>query len=90
MEYYKICNKQTKKRSYNNYENSADTFIDHFLSIADRIVQSIRHSDTCNTNANANNNPMHHLSEMSPNPYPHIKFNSISTGEIESIIFSWV
>jgi hypothetical protein len=36
----------------------------------------------------ANNNPMHHISELSPNPYPQIKFNSISTGEIGNIINS--
>jgi hypothetical protein len=28
------------------YENSPDIFNDHFLSVAGKIMQSIRHSDT--------------------------------------------
>jgi hypothetical protein len=74
------------KRSHMNYENSRDSFNDHFLSIAERIMQRIRHSDTESTNAN--NNPMYYMSKMSHNPFPNIEFNSTSTGETERIINS--
>jgi hypothetical protein len=78
----------SSKRSHINYENSPDSFSDHFLSIADRIVQSIRHCDTESTNAN--NNPIYYMSKVSHNPFPNLKFNSVSTstGEIERIINS--
>jgi hypothetical protein len=34
------------KMSHINYESSPDSFNDHFLSIAERIMQSTRHSDS--------------------------------------------
>jgi hypothetical protein len=70
------------KRSHINYENSPDSFNDHFLSIAERIMQSTTES------TNANNNPMYYMSKMSHNPFPNITFNSTSTGEIERSINS--
>jgi hypothetical protein len=42
------------KMSHSNYENSPDSSNDHFPSTAERIMQSIRHSDTESTNANKN------------------------------------
>jgi hypothetical protein len=69
-----------------NYENSPDAFNDHFLSVAEKIVQSIRHSDTEDTSDNKN--PMYYLSKISHNPFPNIKFNNTSTKEIERIIKS--
>jgi hypothetical protein len=74
------------KSSHINYENSPVSFNDHFLSIAGRNMQSIRHSDTESTNAN--NNPTYYMSKMSHNPIPNMKFNNTSTGEIERIINS--
>jgi hypothetical protein len=46
-------------------------------------MQSIRYSDTEGTRDNKN--PMYHLSKISYNPFPNIKFNNISTKEIERI-----
>jgi hypothetical protein len=91
------------KRSHINYENSSDSFNDHFLSIAERIIQSVRHSDTESINANrnpmyvgcsdtesinANRNPMYYMPKISHNPFPNIKFDNTSTKEIERIINS--
>jgi hypothetical protein len=72
------------KSSHINYENSPDSFNDHFLSIAERIMQSIRHSDTASTSTNKN--PMYYMSKIFHNPFPNIKFNNTSTKEIERII----
>jgi chloramphenicol O-acetyltransferase len=72
------------KRSHINYENSLGSFNDHFLSIAERIMQNIRHSDTESTNANKS--PMYYTFKISHNPFPNIKFNNISAKEIERII----
>jgi hypothetical protein len=55
-----------------NYENSPDTFNDHFLSIAEKIMQNIIHSDTEDTNDNKN--PMYYSSKISHNLFPNIKF----------------
>jgi hypothetical protein len=74
------------KRSHINYKNSPDSFNDHFLSIAERIMQSVRHTDTESTNANKN--PMYYMSKISHNPFPNIKFSNTSTREIERIINS--
>jgi hypothetical protein len=49
-------------------------------------MQSIRYSDTEGTSDNKN--PMYYLSKISHNPFPKIKFNNISTKEIERIITS--
>jgi hypothetical protein len=48
MECYKI----KRLIGHSNYENSPETFYDNFLSIAEKIVQSIRHSDTEDTSDN--------------------------------------
>jgi hypothetical protein len=72
-----------KGQTVSNYENSLDTFNDNFLSTAEKIVQSIRHSDTKDTSDNKN--PMYYLSKISHNPFPNIKFNNTSTKEIERI-----
>jgi hypothetical protein len=56
------------------------------LSIAEKIMQSIRHSDIEDTRDNKN--PMYYLSKISHNPFPNIKYNNISTKEIERIIKS--
>jgi hypothetical protein len=74
------------KRSHINYENSPDSFNDHFLSIPERIMQSIGHSDTESTNASKN--PVYYMSKISHNPFPNIKFNNTSTKEAERIINS--
>jgi hypothetical protein len=71
------------KRSHINYENTSDSFNDHFLSIAERIMQSIRHSDTESTNANKN--PMYYMSKISHNPFPNIKFNNTSTKKLKEL-----
>jgi hypothetical protein len=68
------------KRSHINYKNSPDSFNDHFLSIDERIVQSIGHGDTESTNANKT--PMYYTSKISH------KFNNTSTKEIEKVINS--
>jgi hypothetical protein len=75
-----------KGHTVSNYKNSPDTFNDHFLSIAEKIMQSIRHSDTEDTSDNKN--PMYYLSIISHNPFPNIKFNNTSTKETERIIKS--
>jgi hypothetical protein len=87
---WSIINSETNRlngHTVSNYENSPDTFNDHFLSIAEQIIQSIRHSDTEYTNDNKN--PMHYLSKISPNPFPNIKCNNTSTKEIERIFKSY-
>jgi hypothetical protein len=43
-----------KDQMVSNLENSLDTFNDHFLSTAEKIMHSIRHSDTEDTNGNKN------------------------------------
>jgi hypothetical protein len=85
MEHYKIRNKQAKKVTQ-HYENSPDSFNDHFLSTAERILQSIRHSDSESTGDNKN--PMYYMSKISHNPFPNITFNNTSTKETERIINS--
>jgi hypothetical protein len=75
-----------KGQTISNYENSPDTFNDHFLSVAEKIVQSIRHSDTEETSDNKN--PTYYLSKISHNPFPNIKFNNTSIKDIERIIKS--
>jgi hypothetical protein len=72
--------------SHSNYENCRDTFNDNFLSVAEKIMQSIGHSDTEDTDDNKN--PMYYLSKISYNPFPNIKFNNTSAEEIERIIKS--
>jgi hypothetical protein len=69
-----------------NYENSPDTFNYHFLSAAEKTMQSIRHSDTEDTSDNKN--PTYCLSKISHNPFPNIKLSNTSTKEIERIIKS--
>jgi hypothetical protein len=49
-------------------------------------MQSIRRSDTEDTNDNRN--PTYYLSKITHNPFPNIKFNNTSTKEIERIIKS--
>jgi hypothetical protein len=63
-----------------------DTFNDHFLSAAERIMQNIRHSDTEDTSDNKN--PTYYLTKILQNPFPNIKFNNTSTKGIERIIKS--
>jgi histone acetyltransferase (RNA polymerase elongator complex component) len=43
-----------KGHTVSNYENSPDTFNDHFLSVAEKIMPSIRRSDTEDTSDNEN------------------------------------
>jgi hypothetical protein len=50
------------KRSPTNYENSPDTFNGNSLSVAEKIMQSVGHSDTEDTNDNKN--PMYCLSKI--------------------------
>jgi hypothetical protein len=64
-----------KGHTVSNYENSPDTFNDHFLSIAEKIMQSIRHSGTEDTSENKNQT--YYLSKISHNPFPNIKYNLI-------------
>jgi hypothetical protein len=75
-----------KSHTVSNYKNSPDIFNDHFLSVAEKIMQSIRHGDTEDTSDNKN--PMYHLSRISHNPFPNIIFNNTTTKEIERIIKS--
>jgi hypothetical protein len=70
-----------KGQTVSNYENSPDTFNDHFLSVAVKIMQSFRHSYTEGTSNNKN--PRYCLSKISHNSFPIIKFNNTSTKEIE-------
>jgi hypothetical protein len=65
---------------------SPDAFNNNFLSIADKIMQIIRQSDTEDTSDNKN--LTYYLSNISHNPFPNIKFNNTSTKEIERIIKS--
>jgi hypothetical protein len=53
------------------YENSPHTFNNNFLSVAEKIVQSISCSDTKGTNDNRN--PIYYLSKTFHNPFPNIK-----------------
>jgi hypothetical protein len=63
-----------KGQTISNYENSSDTFNDKFLSIAEKIMQSIRHSDT--EDPRDNKNPTYCLFKISHNPFPNIKCNT--------------
>jgi hypothetical protein len=71
-----------KDQTVSNYENSPDTFNDHFLPVAVKIMQSIRHSDTEDTN-DKKKNPMYYLFKISHNTFPNIVFSNTSTKEIE-------
>jgi hypothetical protein len=73
-----------KGHRVSDYENSPDTFNDHFLSVAEKIMQRIRHSDTEDTSDNQN--PTYSLSKISHKPFPNIKCNNTSTKEMERII----
>jgi hypothetical protein len=54
-----------KGHTVSKYEYSPDAFNDHFSSIAEKIMQSIRHSDTEGTSDNIN--PKYYLSKISHN-----------------------
>jgi hypothetical protein len=69
-----------------NYENSPDTLNDQFLSAAEKIMQSSKHSDTEDTSDNKN--PTYYLSKIPHNPFPNIKCNNTSTKEIERMLKS--
>jgi hypothetical protein len=60
--------------------------LEHFLSVAEKVMQSIRPSDTEDTSDNKN--PTYCLSKISHNPFPNIKLSNTSTKEIERIIKS--
>jgi hypothetical protein len=62
------------------HRNSSDTSNDNFLSVAEKIMQSIRHSDTEDTSDNKD--PTYYLSKISHNPFPNINCNNTSTKEI--------
>jgi hypothetical protein len=47
-----IKSETNRLKGHSNYENSPDTFNDNFLSVAEKIIQSIRHSDTEDTSDN--------------------------------------
>jgi hypothetical protein len=49
-----------KGHTVTNYQNSPDTFIDLLLSVAEKIMQTVRHSDTEDTSRNKN--PVYNLS----------------------------
>jgi hypothetical protein len=60
---WNIIKSETKRlrgHTVSKYENSPDTFNDHFLSIAEKIMQSIRYSDIESTSDNIN--PIYYLS----------------------------
>jgi hypothetical protein len=63
-----------KDQTFSNYENSPDTFNDYFLSVAEKIMQSIKQSDTEDTSDKKN--PMSYLFKISPNPFPNVVFNN--------------
>jgi hypothetical protein len=69
-----IKSKAYRLKGHSNYEHSPDTFNDHFLSIAEKMVQIIRHSDTEDTSDNKN--PMYYVFKIFHNPFPNIKFNN--------------
>jgi Notch-like protein len=73
-----------KDHTINKYQNSPDTFNNHFLSTAERIMQGIRYSNTEGTSDDKNST--YYLSKISHNPFPNIKCNNTSSREIERII----
>jgi hypothetical protein len=66
-----------KGHTVSNYENSPN---DNFLSIAEKVMQSIKHSDTEDTSGKKK--PMYCLSKISHNPFPNIKFSNTLWGEV--------
>jgi hypothetical protein len=70
----------------NNQQTIADTFNNHFLSIAETIDVKNTHS---NTNRHTiNNSSLQFMSEIVKTPYPNINRKPTSTKEIENIIKS--
>jgi hypothetical protein len=63
-----------KGQIVSTYENSPDTFNDHFLSISEKVMQNIRHSDTEDTSDKKNST--YYLSKISHNPFSNINFNN--------------
>jgi hypothetical protein len=68
-------------KSETNRLKGHDTFNDHFLSLAEKIMQNIRHCYTDDTSDNKD--PTYYLSKISHNPFPNIKCNNTSTKEIK-------
>ena len=76
--------KGTTTTTTNNYQNSPEAFNKYFLSITENIIHDIK----CNSKQsyNINKNPNYYLSNLFHKPFPSIKFNNMSTKEIEKII----
>jgi Notch-like protein len=72
-----------KCQTVSSYENSPDTFNDYFFSVAEKIMQGNRYSNTEGTSDNKIQ-----CTKISHNPFPNINFNNTSTKEIEKIINS--
>jgi hypothetical protein len=88
LEYYKSRNrlKGPTTSTINNYQNSSEAFNKYFLSITENNTHDIR----CNNKKgyNIHKNPKYYLSKLFHKPFPSIKFNNMSTIEIEKIINS--
>ena len=68
------------------YQNSPDVFNKHFLSTAKKITHEITFNNEKGYSSNIN--PKYYLSQLPHKPIPNIKFNNMSTKEIEKIINS--
>jgi hypothetical protein len=60
----KLKTNRLKDHTTNKYQNFPDTFNNHFLSIAENIMQGITYSNTEGTRDNKN--PLYLLMELSP------------------------
>jgi hypothetical protein len=86
---WNIINSETiklKGRTFSKYKNFPDAVNDNFFSTAEKIMQSIRYSDTEGTSDN--NNPTYYFSQISHYPFSNTKFNNTSNKDIERIINS--
>jgi hypothetical protein len=73
-----------KDHTVSKYENPPDTFNNYFLSVSEKIMQSIAYSNTEGTSDNKN--PTYCLSKVSYNPFPDTTFNNTSTKKLKELL----
>jgi hypothetical protein len=75
------------RKSTNNFQNISNSFNNHFLSIADTIIDNITNNSKFNE---SNLIPLEYLLQMFNNPFPNIRYTGsfTSTKEIKNIIKS--
>jgi hypothetical protein len=71
----------------NDHKEIADTFNNHFISVAENIVTKNNHNDSSTNNTN-NTTPIHYLLQSFKSTFPNFSFRLLSTKEIKNIIKS--